>query len=703
MRLEELVGDIGALPWEAVECRVVRRRRRRRVTAALLTTALVVVLVAGLLVTRPGGPDVILDSAPEPPAVRIPPTGEARGELVDGLPVWVVSARDGPHVLAATTPHLDEPLHWCPRATAFADPLHGTYFDAQGRWLAGPAGSGLLELATEPLEDDPGTLRVLTRRERSPMDVLDGPGPRADLALESPASICAGDELVPPPSAPSVGWEGLGTAPHGQTVRVDAVLRTDAEGAVLCPLRGGCGTAVPVRSTLLSPLWLDASDQGACRARPGTWQVRAEADGLHDLARADGLGIAETTCEDLDRTAEASALDVPALGEPPRFTLLDDQTPVAAIRTDAGPRVLAATTRPFLGIRQLVAWCPPESDPASANNERLGGFLASGDGSSFLADGSWSRGPAPAGLDRYPVEELGGGRVRVLGPAEEQPRPSEPAPEQVAGCVFDRDPSQLVPFAELPVMGVAEAAAREGERVAVEGALLPVPGGAVLCDPSGVTAARGCDGPRLQVLGATPDEAPGYAPIGTLIGRVAGGALIDPAWSAARVVDVVPADAEYIGVLLDVSAEGRARVSLGRALSPEEAAGALDPEDRDGAWLDAVQRLDTGPYLDDYCYLLPQPTELGADLFAPVGGARDLPGDGTLRDLVERELPTRTVVLARILAGRSLVGVRELPLRDPPVSTLMAGLVEVTISEGQRTQGFSIGGGDSVQPGECRG
>lgn len=448
----------------------------------------------------------------------------------------MVGTKDGADVLSATGSHLDGPVSWCPEVGAFAEPWHGTIWDPAGRWLLGPAGSGLRRLPTHVLGD--GRVSVLEGSSWVRDEEQGGPPlPRA-------ASVCGAvdAQLVPPPLPPQVALDELDGVEDGRTVLVEAVLRVEDGRGALCPTDGRCAAGRPVDSTLFDDIWLAGDPYGEeqeCSAYPGRWQVRVDGAALVDAARSVPLRPFTASCDDVGALAEAAVLDVPS-GDTPSFAVLDDGRPVAVVREAGGAvRVLSATTRPFLGIPQLVAWCPGTVDEVAPRDERVDGFLTSGDISSFLPDGTWSAGPAQERLARYAIDKLEDARVRVLFTVEEQYRPASPGPEQVADCVYDDVPGDLAPFSELAILGVGEAARHEGERVAVEGALVIDDGRAVVCDRADVVPGQGCDGATLQVAGAQLDQAPGQVPVGVLIGTVQGGALADAAWSASKAVDVV--------------------------------------------------------------------------------------------------------------------------------------------------------------------
>jgi hypothetical protein len=162
--LERAAGHSSGPDTQAVLARsrqLGRRRRAVRTAAALAVLPLAVALVARMTLT----PDVLFndpidDQGVEPtPAIgeilRIPPPGEVTPSFrADRRPVWVVRHHNGEvSVLDALSPHRPDGLGklvvWCPRSAWFDDPIHGSRFDAWGRWVGGPAPHGLWPYAVE--------------------------------------------------------------------------------------------------------------------------------------------------------------------------------------------------------------------------------------------------------------------------------------------------------------------------------------------------------------------------------------------------------------------------------------------------------------------------------------------------------------------------------------------------------------------------
>lgn len=76
------------------------------------------------------------------------PAGSTHATFVDGHPVFVVHDEDGDvRVLDAVSPHrwdeFTKVLAWCETADGFEDLWHGSRFDRDGGYLAGPAPTGM--------------------------------------------------------------------------------------------------------------------------------------------------------------------------------------------------------------------------------------------------------------------------------------------------------------------------------------------------------------------------------------------------------------------------------------------------------------------------------------------------------------------------------------------------------------------------------
>ena len=104
------------------------------------------------------------------------------------------------------------------------------------------------------------------------------------------------------------------------------------------------------------------------------------------------------------RLAAGTALTVGPPGSV-RAAWVNDE-PVWVVSPEHGEPVVvgAVNPHPWWGIKELVGWCP---------SQRM--FSAYYDGSRFDELGYYIFGPAPHGLPRYSVTDVGDGRVRVGG------------------------------------------------------------------------------------------------------------------------------------------------------------------------------------------------------------------------------------------------------------------------------------------------
>lgn len=91
----------------------------------------------------------------------VPESGRVSAQFVDGHPVFVVHDPDGRvRVLDAVSPHGPFPkvLAWCQSSELFEDLWHGSVFNRTGKWLTGPAPTGMA--AYEVLRRDEDRLVV---------------------------------------------------------------------------------------------------------------------------------------------------------------------------------------------------------------------------------------------------------------------------------------------------------------------------------------------------------------------------------------------------------------------------------------------------------------------------------------------------------------------------------------------------------------
>ncbi len=111
-------------------------------------------------------------------AFPIPAVGEAiPGRLYDGHPVFVTHDLDGTiTVVESVSTHLpDDPLGWCEKDRTIDDIAHSARWDAQGRYVGGPAATDL-GTYQHMIDDQSGQIIVLLyeppqTRTKSPIDI----------------------------------------------------------------------------------------------------------------------------------------------------------------------------------------------------------------------------------------------------------------------------------------------------------------------------------------------------------------------------------------------------------------------------------------------------------------------------------------------------------------------------------------------------
>ena len=102
--------------------------------------------------------------------LSVPAAGDTEAaELDDGHPVFVVHDPDsGVHVLEAVSTHLvDQHMAWCPTSRTIDDLFHGSRWDTQGRYVAGPAPKDLGRYEFD-IQPDGERLVVLSYVEPAP-------------------------------------------------------------------------------------------------------------------------------------------------------------------------------------------------------------------------------------------------------------------------------------------------------------------------------------------------------------------------------------------------------------------------------------------------------------------------------------------------------------------------------------------------------
>jgi len=220
----------------------------------------------------------------------MPAPGEAAaGFLEDGTAVLAVAHPDGRvTAVEAISPHLawgvKSLLGWCPTSRTFDDPFHGSKFDEYGRYLLGPAPTGLVRLGVQTVPGSPPHIEL-----GPPMEPL----PRSAEGSAPRGSFCAGPTLEETGLLlPDVAESGLTprglvalAPPEGSRWSIHAVLVAGTDvPARLCasvPAQGSCTAGAPVTGISSSLL-----PDGPALQIPGVWLVLVQGTALADPIRA---------------------------------------------------------------------------------------------------------------------------------------------------------------------------------------------------------------------------------------------------------------------------------------------------------------------------------------------------------------------------------------------------------------------------------
>ena len=261
------------------------------VLAALAIVALVVVVVDAL-----GGSDAGSSGSAVPivgsQELRVPALGDAAAVfLADGRPVFIVHHEDGTisavDAFSTHTPFgVGKLVGWCGATRTFDDLQHGSKFDEYGRYILGPASSGLVTFEATDLGTTPAKVRVGGRRL---------PAPRTELGLPFSGSSCTStsDTLFH-----RIGQGQLTDSPRdavggtlGRWIAVAGVLLvTPDDGPRLCSsvdVAAGpsCDLGVPV-SGVDGPGLLGGASTYTSDA--STWLVRTDGTKLFELTVVTG-------------------------------------------------------------------------------------------------------------------------------------------------------------------------------------------------------------------------------------------------------------------------------------------------------------------------------------------------------------------------------------------------------------------------------
>jgi hypothetical protein len=289
-------GDPGPPPSSSGPPRrggIVAAARER---PAVLAFVAVGVVVLGVVVVNAlggsGGSSVSLITGSR--ELRVPAIGDAAAAfLADGRPVFVVHHEDGTvSVVDAFSTHrpfgVGPLVAWCAASRTFDDIPHGSTFDEQGRYILGPAPTGLVTFAATELGTTPPTVRVGARQL---------PEPRTDVGSPlsgSPCTSSAGtlshrisqEQITDPPSV------ALGGPPARWIAVAGVLVVTSDGGAKLCSTSGGaaepsCDLGAPVAGVDGTGLLRGASTYVS---DVSTWLVRTNGTTLLDLTLVVGRG-----------------------------------------------------------------------------------------------------------------------------------------------------------------------------------------------------------------------------------------------------------------------------------------------------------------------------------------------------------------------------------------------------------------------------
>lgn len=173
--------------------------------------------------------------------LAVPGPGEAHpAALADGEPVFVVAHEQGDvSVVSAVGSHLDVLVVWCGDAQQFVEPGGASYFDAYGRYLAGPAPVGLAPFDTTV---DGEMVRVGSRRPAPPRQTSTSHGSGSDcMASEGSHGGVSHDEEA-------VAVQDIPWTETGRFVTVEGFLDLSGDTARFCaprPVERRCAAGAP--------------------------------------------------------------------------------------------------------------------------------------------------------------------------------------------------------------------------------------------------------------------------------------------------------------------------------------------------------------------------------------------------------------------------------------------------------------------------
>ena len=261
--------------------------RERPALLALIALGVVVLTVVVVTALGGSGERSIGDVAPIAGSqqVRVPALGDAAAIfLADGRPVFVVHHEDGTvsavDAFSTHTPFgVGKLVGWCAATRTFDDLQHGSTFDEYGRYILGPAPSGLITFETTDLGTTPATVQVGGRQLPAPRTELGTPfsGPRCTSPADTLVHRIGQGQLTDSPAAAVEG-----TPARWMAVAAVLVVASD-DAARLCSSSDATFalSCAPVSGIDGSGL---LGAEATYRSDPSTW-----------LVRTDGTQLAEPT------------------------------------------------------------------------------------------------------------------------------------------------------------------------------------------------------------------------------------------------------------------------------------------------------------------------------------------------------------------------------------------------------------------------
>ncbi len=316
-------------------------RLGRPVTAALplLVSAALFTVVALLAAAGVGGGANAVELRPQLPVPG--PGGAIATVLPDGAPVFVIRHDDASvSVVSAVDTHLNNLVVWCPDSGGFVEPGPASRWDGRGRYVFGPAPTGLSAYEAELTAG--GRVRV-GRRLDPPARSVDATPLATDACVdaEGAGGISPDESLLPPVQAPE---EVRGS---GQFVRVRGRLSVPRDGTPrLCSIPSD-GVECPTSAAEVESRFYE---------RVGLGELVGHADGVF-LARAlpgrrfaevagpmgvvpDQLVFGDPPPPDVEAMLEGHLADLDVDGDAATLVFVD---PVAPSASGADP---PATSRP---------------------------------------------------------------------------------------------------------------------------------------------------------------------------------------------------------------------------------------------------------------------------------------------------------------------------------------------------------------------